>query len=231
MRPVATTPDRSEGSARLVIVEDHELLAASLVLALRQRGLEAETVDGLTGDAIVDTVRGLGPVLVLLDLDLGPELGSGLELIRPLIQAGGRVVMMTGVVDRVRLAACIEAGAVGIVGKTAGFAELIDAIRRAVDGEELMTTSQRHALLGELEASRRADRDRLAPFTALTPREQAVLARLVAGDLAETIAARSYLSVGTIRSQIKSILRKLGVSSQLAAVALAREAGWPQSSD
>jgi DNA-binding NarL/FixJ family response regulator len=231
VRPVAATPDGSERSARLVIVEDHELLATSLVLALRQRGLEAQTVDGLAADAIVDTVRALAPILVLLDLDLGPARGSGLELIRPLIAAGGRVVMMTGVVERVRLAACIEAGAVGIVGKTAGFAELVDAIRRAAAGEELLTASQRRAFLSELDASRRADRDRLAPFTALTPREQAVLARLVAGELAETIAARSYLSVGTIRSQIKSILRKLGVSSQLAAVALARNAGWSRSSD
>jgi DNA-binding NarL/FixJ family response regulator len=225
---VAATPDSSGRPARLVIVEDHELLAATLVLALRQRGLEAETVDGLTADAIVDTVQARAPVLVLLDLDLGPSLGSGLELIRPLIDAGGRVVMMTGMVERVRLGACIEAGAIGIVSKTAGFPELVDAIRRAVHGEELMTAGQRNALLSELEASRRADRDRLAPFAALSPREQDVLARLVTGELAETIADRSFLSVGTIRSQIKSILKKLGVSSQLAAVAAARNASWPR---
>jgi two-component system nitrate/nitrite response regulator NarL len=230
LKPVAPTPRRSKHSTRLVIIEDHELLATSLALALRQRGLEVETVTGLGAEAIIDTVRGLAPILVLLDLDLGPSLGSGLELIRPLIEAGGRVMMMTGMVERARLAACIEAGAVGIVSKTAGFAELVDAIRRAVDGEELMTSSQRQVLLSELEDWRRTDRARLAPFAALTPREQAVLARLVAGESAETIAARSYVSLATIRSQIKSILRKLGVSSQLAAVALAHDAGWPQSS-
>lgn len=224
------TPD-SKPSTRLVIVEDHELLATSLALALRQWGLEAQTVDGPTADAIVETVRGLAPILVLLDLDLGPALGSGLDLIRPLVEAGGRVVMITAMVDRAPLAACIEAGAIGIVSKTAGFSELVDSIRRAVDGEALMTTSQRKDLLSELAARRQADRVRLAPFANLTPREQAVLARLVAGELAETIAAHSYLSVGTIRSQIKSILRKLGVSSQLAAVALARNANWPQPSD
>jgi DNA-binding NarL/FixJ family response regulator len=228
---VDPTPDGSEHSTRLVIVEDHELLATSLALALHQRGLEAQTVAGPTADAIIDTVRGLAPILVLLDLDLGPSLGSGLELIRPLIKAGGRVVMMTGMVERVQLAACVEAGAVGIVSKTAGFAELVDAIRRAADGESLLDPAERQALLSELRAGRRAERERLAPFTTLSPREQAVLARLVAGDSAETIAARSYLSLATIRTQIKSILRKLGVSSQLAAVALARNAGWPQSGD
>lgn len=93
------TPD-SKPSTRLVIVEDHELLATSLALALRQWGLEAQTVDGPTADAIVETVRGLAPILVLLDLDLGPALGSGLDLIRPLVEAGGRVVMITAMVDR-----------------------------------------------------------------------------------------------------------------------------------
>ncbi len=73
---------------------------------------------------------------------------------------------------------------------------------------------------------RRADDERLAPFRALSPREQAVLAGLLAGDSAETIAHRSYVSLATVRSQIRAVLLKLGVNSQLAAVALAREAGW-----
>ena len=89
----------------------------------------------------------LAPVLVLLDLELGPKLGSGADLIRPLIEAGGQVVMMTGVVERERLAACVEAGAIGIVSKTAGFPVLVDAVRRAADGESLITEGQRQDFL------------------------------------------------------------------------------------
>jgi DNA-binding NarL/FixJ family response regulator len=217
----------ADDANHLVIVEDHELLATSLALALRQQGMTVETVAGPTAEAVVDTIRRLAPVLVLLDLDLGPPLGSGLDLIRPLIDVGGRVVMMTGVVERARLGACIEAGAAGIVSKTAGFAELVDAIGRAVAGEDLLTSHQRQILLGELRAGRRADESRLAPFHELSPREQAVLISLVAGESAETIARLSYVSLATVRSQIRSILNKLGVKSQLAAVALARQADWP----
>jgi DNA-binding NarL/FixJ family response regulator len=121
----------------------------------------------------------------------------------------------------------VEAGASGILRKTAGFTEFIDGVHRALAGEDMLGLGERLALLGELQAWRRADQDRLAPFTALTPREQAVLARLVLGESAETIAAGCSVSLYTVRSQIKSVLFKLGVSSQLSAVALARRASWP----
>lgn len=212
---------------RVVIVEDHELLATALAMALRQQGLEVVTVAGPSRAAVVDTVSRLAPALVLLDLDLGPSLGSGLDLIELLVAAGGRVVMMTGVIERALLGACIKAGAVGVVNKTAGFGELVDAIHRSVVGEDLLTGHQRQILVGACDAARRASRNRAAPFEALSRREQAVLAWLVAGEPAEKIAALSYVSLATVRTQIRSILNKLGVKSQLAAVALARQAGWP----
>ncbi|HXP98899.1 MAG TPA: LuxR C-terminal-related transcriptional regulator [Solirubrobacteraceae bacterium] len=63
-------------------------------------------------------------------------------------------------------------------------------------------------------------------FAILTPREQRVLAELMEGHTADQIAKESWVSVSTVRSQIKSILHKLGVNSQLAAVAMAWRAGW-----
>ena len=67
---------------------------------------------------------------------------------------------------------------------------------------------------------------RLPHFGDLTERERFVLAELMEGHCAEEIAHAAFVSVSTVRSQIKAILQKLGVSSQLAAVALARRAGW-----
>ena len=222
-------PPTTEGGPppkRLLIVEDHELLAGTMALALRQRGLEVHTAAGPSPDAVVDRARQLAPVLVLLDLELGPPLGSGLDLIRPLTEAGARVVMVTGVTDRARLGACVEAGASGLVSKAGGFEGLVETVQRAAEGAPLLRDDERQVLLGEVRHSRRADRDRLAPFGALSPREQAVLARLLDGEAAETIADRTYVSVATVRSHIRAILLKLGVNSQLAAVALARRAGW-----
>ena len=211
----------------MLIVEDHELLATSLAIALGDQGLDVETVAGPDPEAIVEAIRALAPVLVLLDLDLGPILGSGLDLIQPAIKAGGRVVIITGVGDRARLGACIEAGAAGVMDKAAGFTELVGAIHRAVGGESLMTDEEREDLLQELAAQRQAQWERSAPFVGLTKQEQAVLAGLVAGESVHAIAIDWAVPPAMVRSQLQSVLVKLGVKSQLAAVALARRANWP----
>ncbi len=222
-----STPDDDAARMKVLIVEDHELLAGTMAMALRQQGLEVHAAAGPSAAAVVDLARKLAPVLVLLDLDLGSTLGSGLDLIRPLIDTGARVVMVTGVADRARLGACIEAGAIGVVSKATEFSVLIDTVRRAIDGAPLMSAEERQALLEAARHRRRADHDRLAPFDALSPKERAVLVHLLAGESAETIAEKSFVSLATVRSHIRAILLKLGVNSQLAAVALARNAGWP----
>jgi DNA-binding NarL/FixJ family response regulator len=223
---MASTAEDPRRTMNVLIVEDHELLAGTMAMALRQQGFDVHAAAGPSPDDVVGAARRLAPVLVLLDLELGPPLGSGLDLIRPLVDAGGRVVMVTGVTDRARLGACIEAGATGVVSKGAEFAVLMEAVQRAADGVPLLGDDERLDLLEEARRRRRADHDRLARFEALSPREQAVLRRLMAGESAETIADRSYVSLATVRSQIRAILLKLGVNSQLAAVALARQAGW-----
>ena len=121
---------------RLVIVDDHELLANVLAMALRHYGLDVETAAGPSAEAVVATVRRRAPALVLLDLDLGPPLGSGLDLISPMIAAGGKVVMVTAVEESARLRACLAVGAVGIVSKKSGFASLLSAVRQAIAGED-----------------------------------------------------------------------------------------------
>jgi DNA-binding NarL/FixJ family response regulator len=210
----------------VLLVEDHQLLAGTLAMALRAEGLDVTTAAGPSPEAVVDVAGAMAPVLVLLDLDLGPPLGNGLDMIRPLIDAGATVVVVTGVTDRARLGRCLEAGASGVISKATEFERLVDAVRGAAEGRPILREAERHDLLAEARTRRRVDDERLGPFRTLSPREQAVLAGLVAGASAETIAHRSYVSLATVRSQIRAILLKLGVNSQLAAVALAREAGW-----
>ena len=71
----------------------------------------------------------------------------------------------------------------------------------------------------------------LKQFEQLSPREQEVLLAMMRGRMARDICKQYYVSLATVRSQIHSILSKLGVSSQLAAVALAYQSGWPEDKD
>lgn len=63
-------------------------------------------------------------------------------------------------------------------------------------------------------------------FERLSRRERQVLSSLMRGQSVREISRDAYVSVPTVRSQIRSILVKLGVSSQLGAVVLAYRSGW-----
>jgi two-component system nitrate/nitrite response regulator NarL len=208
-----------------MIVDDHELLAASLRLALISEGYEVD-VPPATATAVYAAAQHAAPDVVLLDLDLGEAGGDGSVLVEALCIGGARVVVVSGTADRLVVAGCLEAGACGYVSKSAPLDDLLAAVRAAATGDRVMPESQRRGLLAELKQAR-ADRERaLSPFDELTGRERYVLAQVMDGHSASDIAQSSYVSEATVRTQIRAVLNKLGVRSQLAAVAAARRAGW-----
>lgn len=208
-----------------MVVEDHGLLAQSLRLALTAEGMRVH-VPPLDPAEILAMAEHEKPEVVLLDLDLGPLGGDGSVLIEPLSLAGARIVVVSGATDRVRLAGCLESGAYGLLSKQAPLDELVEVVRRAAVGEGLLSDSVRQALLSELRTARAARRRELAPLESLSPREQHVLRALMNGRSAAEIARDAVVSEATVRTQIRSILTKLGVRSQLAAVSLAQRANW-----
>lgn len=210
---------------RLVIVDDHDLVARVLAETLRVRGSEVTVVGPRPPQPLVAAVDALAPDLVLHDLDLGAA-GDGVGHVRALAAAGHRVLMVTGVADPVARGRCIEAGAIGIVDKARSFGDLVGAIDRALDGHGEMPAEEREEHPAVLRRHREQQRRRLDVFTTLTRREAEVLGELMAGRSVDEIAAEFTVSVTTVRSHVRAVLSKLGVHSQLAAVGLARERGW-----
>ena len=179
----------------------------------------------LDPEAIVAAAEEAPVQVALVDLRLGDQ-ATALPLIPQLRDAGAAVLMVTGETDTVALAECVEAGAIGLVHKSVALDELIDAVHHVAELRTHMSKAERDELLHQLREHRRADTERLEPFQQLTAREEQVLAGLMDGLSADAIAERDFVSIATIRSQIRSIHAKLGVGSPLAAVALARAAGW-----
>ena len=213
-------------TGRVLVVEDHALVAIGLQLALSARGWDVSTTDGPTAAAVVEQAERFRPQCVLLDIGLGEEVGSGIDLIAPLRATGAEVVMLTAEKRRMVLASCLEAGAVGWIGKDAFLDEVVATLEGVLAGESLIGRSTREALLDELRIERAGVRRALSPFEQLTLRERAVLAALVDGLSAEEIAETHFVALTTVRSQIRAVLHKLGVRSQLAAVAHANRVGW-----
>ena len=217
--------DPEDEGVSVVIVEDHALLAQTLVIALNAEGCRARVAELIDPAHLLQQVRMLRPGVVLLDLDLG-VLGDGADLVQPLTELGARVLVVSGTTDRLRLAETVERGAVGFLSKTVPFDELLSTVLDVVAQRPVLSTAKRYELMAELRSARAARGKDLAPFKTLTSREQAVLAGLAQGRRAEIIAAAAFLSEATVRSQIRSVLAKLGVNSQLEAVALAWTVGW-----
>ena len=210
---------------RLLLVDDHRLLVETLQMSLGAVGFDVSVSPCSTFDEVLTEAAAVRPTLVVLDLDLEGA-GYGYDLIAPLRELGAEVLVLTGTTDRIDLARCLEAGALGLASKANGFGNVLDQIRRAAEGETVTPVTERAQLLADLAAHRRAAQRRQAPFEALSARERDVLRQIVEGKQAATIAKDSYVSLATVRTQIRSILLKLEVTSQVAAVALARQGGW-----
>ncbi len=102
-------------------------------------------------------------------------------------------------------------------------AELVAALRHAAVREDVMEPGQRAEVEQAWSSATEREQRLLARMDTLTPREMFVLVHLYEGERVSAIAADSGVSQTTVRSQVKSVLRKLGVDSQIAAVAAYRQ--------
>lgn len=233
---VAEWPGRELRSARpseiapRVLVADRNLLTAeAIALALSQLRFVARFVVPVTPGHLRD-VAGWGPDLALLDAD-SIERSTCLQCLAVLREERVPVAVMGDGSDLSMLGECVEAGAACVVDKASPIARLTGDIARLLSGEVVLDEESRRRLTGSARREERARRARLAPFDVLTRREQQVLAELMDGHGADAIARRASVSTSTVRSQIKAVLQKLGVNSQLAAAAMASQAGWQLDSD
>ena len=208
-------------TGRVLVVEEHALVAAGLQLALSERSWNVETSSGPTAEDVLERARQFQPQCVLLDIHLRNGVGSGIDLIKPIVSTGAQVVMLTAERRRTVLAECLEAGAAGWIGTGAGLDEVHSTLSQLLAGDRIIGRTERAELLGRLRVDRAQSLRSQATFEQLTQREALVLAALTEGLTAEEIAKAHFVALSTVRSQIRSVLQKLGVRSQLAAVALA----------
>ena len=219
---------RSTGPPTVLVVDDHELVRAALVTALRAEGIPAYACTSTTVRGILEEARAHPPGIALLDLDLGhgPDGAPvyGVEAVAPLRANGWAVVVVTasGGARQGCTAAAVAAGAIGQVPKSASFDALVEAVLRAVAGAPLLSERERREWIERDRCERAAAGRRTRLLSRLTGREWAILEQLADGHRAVDIAETSVVSVATVRSQIRSILAKLEVTSQLEAAAILR---------
>lgn len=221
--------DRLEPHITVLVVEDHQLLAESLAVALDlQPGLRCIGTAGTVGDALAAIARS-HPDVVLMDLGLpGVDGIEGIRLVRTLYPRC-RVLACTGMPTARALVDAAEAGATGFAPKHMALGRLTEAVRgrRAASASapvvhEMLGTAGRPASAptGTDEADG-GDGGRVR----LTARERDVLHELAWGLDVEQIARHLGITPGVCRGHMRRVCGKLGVHTQLAALVRAVEAG------
>lgn len=209
---------------RVLIVEDHRVLAQGLELALSLHAdIQVVGTAGTAEDAVRQAAE-LNPDVVLMDFHL-PD-ATGAEAAQRL-RAGGEdsgrpaVVMLSGDTSDDAMLQAIEAGVSAYISKTEFASQVADAVRKAADGDMLVDRSTLMRLISHQQRkSKRADEaSRLR--RSLTQRELDVLRLMAEGLDSHQMAERLHISVTTVRGYVQAVIEKLGAHSRLEAVAKA----------
>jgi DNA-binding NarL/FixJ family response regulator len=204
---------------RIMLVDDHEVVRLGMK-SLLERHADFEVVaEAAAADEAVQKAMQHEPDIVLMDIRLAGS--SGIEACEEITNSlpDTKVVMLTSYADDDLLFAAIRAGASGYVLKQIGSGELIQAVEAAARGEATLDPSLTQRVFSEVRRS--IQKEEQAAFGELTSQEMQVLALIAEGKTNREIADALFLSEGTVRNYVSSILSKLEVSNRAEAAAYA----------
>ena len=219
----------TEPQIRIVLIDDHTLFRSGIkALLARQEDFEVigEASDGLSGVKLVEQQQ---PDVVLLDLDM--PVMNGREALAQILSSrpDQTVVMLTVSEDSEDLTECMRLGARGFLLKNINAEFLVDAIKKAANGDNVFSPEMTARLVQSLISPNTPQP--AGALDTLTPREMEILGHLAAGHSNKVIARKLDLAESTIKVHVQSILRKLELSSRVQAAVYAVQHKVPQPND
>lgn len=218
-------PDAPLEPLRLVLVDDHEMVLHGLDAMLGHFPHQVAIVGQVTtASEALTLVAELKPDIVLCDVRIGKE--SGLDLCRQITtqHPATKVVHLTVYDDEHYLYQALRVGASGYILKRIDGQELVSHLQRVREGETVVD----HALAGRVALSAAhlsAGEFWSGAHLGLTQRESEVLELLVSGHSNKAVAGKLVVSEDTVKTHIRGLYRKLGVSDRSGAIAVALREG------
>lgn len=202
---------------RVFLLDDHEVVRSGL-RALLEASHDIVVVGeaGTVAEALA-RIPPTRPNVAVLDVRL-PD-GSGIEVCREIRSRWKEIacLMLTSYADDEALFAAIMAGAAGYLLKRVGSTDLVDAVRRAGEGQSLLDPALTERVLDRLRTGPNED-SRLA---SLTPQERRILDLITEGRTNRQIADTMILAEKTVKNYISNLLAKLGVERRTQAATYA----------
>lgn len=193
---------------RVVVVDDHEIVRKGIIAYL-QTDDDIEVVgQAASGFSSVEIILREKPDVVLMDLVM--DNGSGIEATKQVIEKYPecKIIILTSYYDDEQVFPALEAGAFSYLLKTASADEIVQAIKKAVIGENVIEPKVANKMLTSFQ------KEPLKPHDDLTPREMEVLLCIGNGLTNQEISEKLYIGIKTVKTHVSNILSKLGVSDR-----------------
>lgn len=207
-----TTTDDTGGTLRIVLADDHALVLEGLRALLSAEPDMHVIATATDGERLLEAVRRFRPDVVVMDIQM--PFMSGLTCLER-IRAEGlpvRVLVLSAFADAHSLRAAVEGGADGFSLKTDAPRATVTAIRQVATGQLVFPQAARRWLRSPAAALS-------ADPTALTDREEGVLAFVAEGRSNADIATAMNLSESTVKFHLRNLFAKLGVTNRTEAAA------------
>ncbi|MDP3630458.1 MAG: response regulator transcription factor [Actinomycetota bacterium] len=200
-------------------MEDHPVMRAG-VRSVLGRTPDIEVVgEATTGERGVDLMRRLQPDVVILDIGL-PDI-DGIELLKVIAAKPGcaRVIIYSCQCDGMSVGLAMESGASGYLTKSVGPHELVDAVRRVMQGQIPLSPEASTGLMSAMRSAAHPGTD------SLTDREREVWRSLADGLSNAEIGRALFISEHTVKFHVHNLLQKLGLHSRAEAICAAHRRG------
>jgi two-component system, NarL family, response regulator DesR len=200
-------------TVRVLLAEDQAMVRGAIAALLNLEGDIEIVAEASRGDEVVSAALQSVPDVALLDVEMpgGNGLGAAAALREKLPSC--RVIILTTFGRAGYLKRAMENGAAGFLLKDAPSSELAKAIHRVMQGERVVDPDLAAVALS-------------AGDNPLSEREREVLAASEGGATIEDVAAKLYLSEGTVRNYLSAAIKKLGTRNRVEAARLAENRGW-----
>ncbi|WP_309116681.1 response regulator transcription factor [Saccharothrix sp.] len=196
-----------------MLAEDMHMVRGALVALLNLEPDIEVVAEVSSGTEILPTAQKFRPDVAVIDIDLPGK--DGLTALSEIHAACPeiRTLILTGLGRPGNLRRALSARATGFLLKDAPPTELADAIRSVAAGRRVVDSQLAMSAWDSAESP-------------LTARETEVLRLTAEGLQAVDIASQMFLSVGTVRNYVTTIINKLNARNRVDAIRIAREAGW-----
>jgi two-component system nitrate/nitrite response regulator NarL len=199
--------------------EDHPIYLEGLIRALRQRPEFDVVGSSQDGREALSEIRALNPDVAILDEGMPGLLGN--DVLHAISRDGlpTRVIMLSASLDSAVVFRAVANGVRAYLTKDSDRATICDAVAAVARGQTVLAPEVQAGLAAQVRRREHDDRP------SLSPREHEILERAATGRSAPEIARELHISTATVKTHLRNLYEKLGVSERAAAVAEAMRRG------